>query len=80
MILLRRLYGSFILRFMIKDTEVRGLAYTINDECINCGVCESECPVDCIKQEDSKYVINAEECISCGACAAVCPVDAAAEA
>jgi ferredoxin len=52
------------------------LAYLINDECINCGACESECPVSCISAGDSKYVINADECIDCGACAGVCPTNA----
>lgn len=52
------------------------MAYKINDDCIACGACESECPVSCISEQDGKYVINAEECIDCGACAGVCPVDA----
>ncbi|MDR1754251.1 MAG: 4Fe-4S binding protein [Eubacterium sp.] len=52
------------------------MAYTINDECISCGACESECPTDAISSGDSKYVIDAEKCIDCGACAGVCPTDA----
>lgn len=52
------------------------MAYFINDDCINCGACEPECPVSCISEGDGKYVINKEECISCGACADVCPVNA----
>ena len=52
------------------------MAYTISDACINCGACESECPVSCISAGDSKYVIDAGTCIDCGACAGVCPVDA----
>lgn len=52
------------------------MAYNINDECISCGACEPECPVSCISEADSKYVIDAGECIDCGACADVCPVDA----
>jgi ferredoxin len=52
------------------------MAYTISDECVNCGACESECPVSCIAAGDSKYVIDAEACISCGQCANVCPVSA----
>lgn len=51
------------------------MAYLINDECISCGACESECPTGAISEGDSKYVINADECIDCGACADVCPVD-----
>ncbi|MCL2547192.1 MAG: 4Fe-4S binding protein [Oscillospiraceae bacterium] len=52
------------------------MAYTINDDCINCGICEPECPVSCIKPGDGKYVIVAEECIDCGACEGCCPTDA----
>lgn len=56
------------------------MAYIISDECIACGACEAECPVNAISEGDGKYVIDAETCISCGACAAVCPVSAPAEA
>jgi len=52
------------------------MAYTITDECINCGVCTSECPTDAISEAGDKYVIDAEKCTDCGACADVCPVDA----
>jgi NAD-dependent dihydropyrimidine dehydrogenase PreA subunit len=52
------------------------MAYTINDNCISCGVCEPECPVSCIKAGDSIYTIEEAECIDCGACAGVCPVAA----
>lgn len=52
------------------------MAYTINDACVSCGACEPECPVSCISQGDSIYVVSADDCIDCGACANVCPVDA----
>lgn len=52
------------------------MAYIINDDCIKCGVCAGECPVECITEGDAKYEINADECIDCGNCANVCPVDA----
>ncbi|MDR0356793.1 MAG: 4Fe-4S binding protein [Clostridiales Family XIII bacterium] len=55
------------------------MAYTINESCIACGACMSECPVDAIK-EGTPYVIDAGVCIDCGACASACPVDAPAEA
>lgn len=52
------------------------MAYKITDECIKCGACESECPVNCISEADAKYVIDADECVECGSCADVCPVGA----
>ena len=52
------------------------MAHVINDDCITCGQCEPECPVECISPGDDKYEIDADECIDCGACAQVCPVDA----
>ncbi|MBO4836951.1 MAG: 4Fe-4S binding protein [Clostridia bacterium] len=56
------------------------MAYKISDECIMCGACAGECPVEAITEGDGKYVINEETCISCGNCAEVCPVGAPAEA
>ena len=55
------------------------MAYTINEDCISCGACVDECPVNCISEGDSIYVIDKEECISCAACANVCPVAAPQE-
>lgn len=52
------------------------MAYVINEECISCGACASECPVSCISEGANAYEINPDECIECGACANVCPVDA----
>ena len=54
---------------------MKELAYIITDDCIACGACEPECPVDAITAGDI-YVIDADTCIDCGACANVCPVDA----
>lgn len=59
-----------------KKKEVKKMAYKISDDCIQCGACASECPVSCITEGDSKYVIDENECIECGNCADVCPVDA----
>jgi len=56
--------------------EVCVLAYIINDDCINCGACEPECPVNCISAGETKFIIDGAICIDCGACADVCPVDA----
>ena len=52
------------------------MSYIINNDCISCGACQPECPVDCIAEGDSIYVIDPDICIDCGACAPVCPTDA----
>ena len=52
------------------------MAYKISDDCISCGACEAECPVQAISQGDDKYVIDADACLDCGACAGVCHVEA----
>jgi len=51
------------------------MAHTISGECISCGACVSECPVDAIIEGSSQYEIN-DACIDCGACVSACPVDA----
>ena len=52
------------------------MAYIITDECVNCGACESECPVNAISEGADKFVIDAETCTDCGTCAEVCPSEA----
>ena len=52
------------------------MAYVISDECVACGTCAGECPVEAISEGDGKYEIDASQCISCGTCAGVCPVEA----
>ncbi len=52
------------------------MAYHISEECIACGACQGECPVEAITEGDDIYVIDPDACIDCGACADVCPVDA----
>lgn len=52
------------------------MAYVINEECIACGSCASECPASAISEGDERYVINADLCTECGNCAEVCPVGA----
>ena len=51
------------------------MAYTIDDSCIACGACMSECPSDAIIEGDV-YSIDADKCTDCGTCTSACPVDA----
>ena len=71
---IRARFGCVFLRHCFK--EVCQMAYVINDDCISCGACASECPVDAISEGDGKFTINADDCIECGACAGACPVGA----
>ena len=57
------------------------MALLITDDCINCDVCEPECPNDAIYQGDDIYEIDADKCTECVChfdnpqCQEVCPVD-----
>jgi ferredoxin len=57
------------------------MALKITEECINCDVCEPECPNDAIYQGDEIYVIDPDKCTECVGhfdepqCQLVCPVD-----
>lgn len=52
------------------------MAYVITDECIACGACETECPVEAISEGEDKYSIDSSLCTDCGECASQCPVEA----
>ena len=60
--------------------EVWIMAYKISEECISCGACAAQCPVNAISEGAGKYEIDADTCIECGACADTCPVGAPAQA
>lgn len=57
------------------------MALLITDDCINCTVCEPECPNNAISAGDDLYVIDADKCTECvghfeeSQCIDVCPVD-----
>ncbi|TWH64222.1 4Fe-4S binding protein [Azomonas agilis] len=57
------------------------MALKITDDCINCDVCEPECPNEAISQGEEIYVIDPSLCTECVGhyhepqCQQVCPVD-----
>ena len=57
------------------------MALIITDECINCDVCEPECPNGAISMGEEIYVIDPRKCTECVGhfdepqCQQVCPVD-----
>ena len=57
------------------------MALHITDECINCDVCEPECPNDAIFEGEEIYQIHFHKCTECVGhfdlpqCVEVCPVD-----
>jgi len=58
------------------------MALKITDECISCGACISECPVNAIIEGDDHTTIDASLCVECEGhfaepqCVGVCPTDA----
>ena len=52
------------------------MSYVITEECIACGSCENDCPVQAISEGDDRYVIDSKLCTNCGSCADQCPVEA----
>jgi ferredoxin len=56
------------------------MALTITDECINCDVCEPECPNEAIYLGSEIYEIDPNKCTECVGhfdepqCVQVCPV------
>jgi ferredoxin len=61
---LRHKYGGII------------MAHTISKECVSCGACAPNCPVEAISQGSDQYVIDPEKCVDCGSCVNVCPMEA----
>jgi ferredoxin len=57
------------------------MALFITDECINCDVCEPECPNEAIYQGEEIFEIDPDSCTECVGhydepqCVEVCPVD-----
>lgn len=47
-----------------------------HDLCVNCFLCEENCPVDAIRLEDGEVILDDDKCIRCVECSNHCPVEA----
>ncbi|MDR2481534.1 MAG: 4Fe-4S binding protein [Spirochaetaceae bacterium] len=53
------------------------MAHQIKKEaCVNCGTCDSECPVEAITEKDGARWIDPGKCADCGTCVPACPCEA----
>ncbi len=57
------------------------MALLIEDSCINCDMCDAECPNEAITLGDEIYEIDPDKCTECvghydkAQCVLVCPID-----
>lgn len=63
------------------DRTIGPIVHTKNleinqDECVNCYLCEENCPVETIWLDEEKVVLNNDKCIRCINCTSHCPVGA----
>ena len=66
------------MRFKNKNGGIH-VAYSITGDCVKCGACAEQCPVEAISEGEDKYVIDPDVCVSCGSCADQCPNEAIEE-
>ena len=53
------------------------LTFRITEDCIGCGKCKRNCPVECITGNIKEvHVIDTSACIKCGTCRKACPKNA----
>lgn len=61
------------------DRTIGPIVHTKNleinqDDCVNCYLCEENCPVEAIWLDEEKVVLNNDKCIRCINCTSHCPV------
>jgi energy-converting hydrogenase A subunit Q len=61
---------------IIEKTHPKREKTVIDENCIACGVCIDQCPINCIKLHAPLPIHIIEGCVFCGRCVAACPFDA----
>lgn len=55
------------------ELERKTSNFTVDDECISCGMCAKDCPVNAISIENEKPVWKNDKCLICFRCLHRCP-------
>lgn len=58
-----------------KELHVIPMNVQAADNCVKCGLCAKQCPVDAIPAENPSAT-DSEKCISCMRCVSICPIHA----
>lgn len=53
-----------------------GWKASVNEGCVNCGICEKACPVNAVKCGKTKAEVDEAVCLGCGICVSKCPESA----
>ncbi|MGV8144693.1 MAG: 4Fe-4S binding protein [Methanothermobacter sp.] len=61
---------------IIDKTHPKRNKTIIAENCIGCGICVDQCPVNCIQLNMPSPIHIKDECVYCGRCVEACPFDA----
>ena len=70
-------FGAYSIFNRIMSPFINCLPVIHQKDCIKCGLCAAQCPVDACTWEKGEYpVIHKKKCIKCYCCQEFCPGDA----
>jgi MinD superfamily P-loop ATPase len=64
------------IRFTFNGYTYPNRGLSINDNCVNCGLCEKACSFNAISKGSTHYEINQLRCDACGDCTLACNFEA----
>lgn len=75
------IYGALLISMIsLSVFAAKKIAFVDDKTCIQCGVCEKDCPVEAIdkvkKDGKTRYIVDPEKCTGCGICVKNCPTGA----